>query len=359
MTDTWSEAVNNFTYYPDRNSSGGAFLSYVGGWGDETRQKEMALAACAAQDACWGVLGVHPGDKPGAGGWSYYLLQGTKGNDGGPEPGVSRNNLGRGRRTWIKKGGTRKPQDFVDGMGILPNNGDTKVKICQDSNGNTGCAQVGRGFWPRNMPNAGGANSVVVPFGYKVGLNLNFFDGLDEADSRGDGSRVGTCGGLDAGPNGNKVWNESNQDGACFKNGWNPGNRPDGILISQVPINLDDDNIFNTLTNKGVGSNDADVMKRQYCNVDRNMNNPKCGPYVRGCPAASATCYSRATDLSCPAGYDTKDLNMNKCIGYTLQNVAQVNCPTGFTKAAGNSAMCAPTTDCVIAPGYQGAGGAC
>ena len=58
MVDTWNEAVSNFTYYPDRNSSGGQFLSYVGGVGDENNQKQVALAACAAQDACWGVLGV-------------------------------------------------------------------------------------------------------------------------------------------------------------------------------------------------------------------------------------------------------------------------------------------------------------
>jgi len=275
MADTWNEAVSNFTYYPNRNSSGGTFLSYVGGVGDENNQKELALAACASQDACWGVLGVDPGDKPSAGGWSYYLLAGTKGNGGGPEPGVSSGNAGRGRRTWIKKPNTRKPQEFVDGPGILPLNGDTKVKICTDANGTTSCGLAGRGFWARSMPNAGAASSVVVPIGYKVGLNLNVFDGLDEADSQGNGSRVGSCGPLNA--NGeNKVYNRDNAGGACFFNGWNPGNRPDGMIVSQVPINIADLNVFNGLSSAGVGPNDVKLMRSKYCSQLSTIDSNQC-----------------------------------------------------------------------------------
>jgi hypothetical protein len=275
MVDTWNEAVGNFTYYPDLNSSGGTFLSYVGGAGNEGNQKELALAACASQDACWGVLGVDPRDKPNAGGWSYYLLTGTKGNGGGPELGVSGSNVGNGRRTWIKKPNTRKPQEFVDGMGILPLNGDTKVKICTDTTGQQSCGLAGRGFWGRSMPNAGAANSVVVPIGYKVGLNLNVFDGTDEADSKSDGSRVGSCGNLDAG-GGNKVWNKDNQDGQCFYNGWSPGNRPDGIIVSQVPINIADVNVFNGLSSAGVGLNDVKLMRAKYCSQLSTIDSNQC-----------------------------------------------------------------------------------
>lgn len=77
------------------------------------------------------------------------------------------------------------------------------------------------------------------------------------------------------------------------------------------------------------------------------------------CNYPARTCSTSVTDLTCPSGYDTKDISGNRCVGYTLANVASVTCPTGFSKAAGNVATCAPSTDCVIAPGYAGAGGAC
>ena len=306
MADTWSRATSNFTYYPDRNSGGGAFITLLGGWSrdgnaEAIHQKEVALAACAAQDACWGVLGVNPGDKSRAGGWSYFLLGGTKGNDGGAEPGVSKNNCCRGRRMWIKKSNTVKPQQFIDGIGILPNNGDTKVKICTDANGQQNCQGVGRSFFPRSMPNAGGANSVVVPIGYKVGLNLNVFDGLDEANSQGDGSRMGSCGNMDAG-GGNKVWNESNAPGACFKNGYNPGNRPDGIIVSQVPINLDDQNIFNNMESMGVGPNDARQMRNTYCAQRSQIDQQKCKSWLDN-TAKSGTTWSTMKMGVC-AAYD-------------------------------------------------------
>ena len=99
-------------------------------------------------------------------------------------------------------------------------------------------------------------------------------------------------------------------------------------------------------------------IRLDWCEAN-NMTNPKCTPYVRTCPAVTLPCKSRASDITCPAGYDAKDIPNNKCMGYTLQNVAQVNCPTGYSKASGNTGMCAPNTACTIAPGYQGAGGAC
>lgn len=82
-------------------------------------------------------------------------------------------------------------------------------------------------------------------------------------------------------------------------------------------------------------------------------------PPRKNCTAKTANCTTSVTDLTCPSGYDTKDISGNRCVGYTLANVASVTCPTGFSKAAGNVATCAPSTDCVIAPGYAGAGGAC
>jgi len=175
---------------------------------------------------------------------------------------------------WIKKAGTTKPSQHKPGPGILPANGDTKVKICTDATGQSGCAPVGRGFWPRSMPNAGGANSVVVPIGYKAGLNLNVFDGIDEAADYG-GSRVGTCGNLTA-DGGNKVWNRDNQPGACFVNGWNPGNRPDGIIVSQVPIDLTNQSTFNNLASMGVGPNDVKDMRNTFCADWNRIDTPQC-----------------------------------------------------------------------------------
>ena len=174
MTDTWNEAIGNYNYYPNNRQSTNIWrpITFLGGYSrgekpDEVHQKELALAVCAEQDDCWGVRGMAPWDTQNSG-WTYNLFGSAmvKTSDGGPEPGVSRYNEGRGRRMWIKKAGTTKPSQHKPGPGILPANGDTKVKICTDATGQSGCAPVGRGFWPRSMPNAGGANSVVVPIGY-------------------------------------------------------------------------------------------------------------------------------------------------------------------------------------------------
>ena len=132
--------------------------------------------------------------------------------------------------------------------------------------------------------------------------------------------------------------------------------KDDCVLAQNIGFDVEAN--WDTMENKGVHPSDAAKIKQRWCDAN-NMTNPKCTPYVRTCPAVTLPCKSRASDITCPAGYDTKDIPNNKCMGYTLQNVAQVNCPTGYTKAAGNSGMCAPNTACTIAPGYQGAGGAC
>ena len=282
MVDTWNEAIKNFNYYPNNRQSTNTWrpITFLGGYSrgdkpDEAHQRELALAVCAETDQCWGVRGTAPGDTQNSG-WTYHLFGSAmaKTSDGGPEPGVSKYNEGRGRRMWIKKTGTTKPTTYKPGVGILPQNGDTKVKICQDANGNTNCGTVGRAFLPRGMPNAGSANSVVVPLGLKAGLNLNVFDGEDEA-ANNSGSRVGTCGNLTS-DGGAKVWNESNQPGACFKNGWNPGNRPDGIIVSQVPINMADLAVFNGLVSGGVGPNDAKLLRAGYCAQLSTIDSNQC-----------------------------------------------------------------------------------
>jgi hypothetical protein len=310
MADTWTEAVNNFTYYPDRDVSTTRWapITFLGGWNrdgnaESPHQKELALAVCAENTDCWGVLGVNPGDKSRAGGWTYYLFGSAMGktSNGGPEPGVSKYNCCKGRRMWIKKPGTIQPSKYKAGIGIVPQNGDTKVKICTDANGQQNCAGVGRGFWPRNMPNAGSAWSVVVPLGYKAGLNLNVFDGTDEADSQGDGSRVGSCGNLTS-DGGNKVWNDSNVPGVCFRNGWNPGNRPDGIIVTQVPINLDDQNVFNNMESMGIGPSDARQMRNDYCAQKSQIDQQKCKAWFDN-TAKSGTTWNTMKMGVC-AGYD-------------------------------------------------------
>jgi len=307
MADTWAEAVNNgFTYYPNRWQLGAQGITFLGGWSrdgspEAVHHKELALAVCAETDACWGVEGADPGTRHRAGGWTYWLLKGTKGVQAGqPEPGVSAG-TSAARKIWIKKPGATKPAQYKAGIGILPQNGDTKVKICTDGNGQQNCQSVGRSFFPRSMPNAGGANSVVVPIGYKAGLNLNVFDGPDEADSKSDGSRVGDCGNLNA-EGSNKVWNESNAPGACFKNSWNPGNRPDGIIVSQVPINLDDQNIFNNMESMGVGPNDARQMRNTYCAQRSQIDQQKCKSWLDN-TAKSGTTWSTMKMGVC-AAYD-------------------------------------------------------
>ena len=281
MADTWSEAVNNgYTYYPNRFGLADAWLTFVGGWNrdgtqDSAHQRELALAACAEMDSCFGVEAMGPGIFPRAGGWTYAFVKGKRpALKGSPEAGVS-GETRTDRNFYMKKPGITKPSTYKAGVGILPQNGDTKVKICQDANGNTNCGNVGRSFYPRDMPNAGSANSVVVPLGLKAGLNLNFFDGPGDESSQKDGSRVGSCGNLKA-DGGAKVWNESNAPGACFKNGWNPGNRPDGIIVSQVPINMADLNVFNGLVSAGVGPNDAKLLRAGYCAQLSTIDSNQC-----------------------------------------------------------------------------------
>ena len=129
MADTWNEAVKNFTYYPDKNAAASRWapITFLGGWNrdgnaESLHQKELALAVCAENTDCWGVLGVNPGDKSRAGGWTYYLMGSAmaKTSDGGPEPGVSKYNCCRGRRMWIKKPGTIQPSKYKAGIGIVP-----------------------------------------------------------------------------------------------------------------------------------------------------------------------------------------------------------------------------------------------
>lgn len=320
--------LNNYTFADntDETGGGGTDLAPMNRW----LSSEDLAWVCNQRDDCKGFVF----DKiAGYGGWLKRTAN--------PKPGVT------SRQLYAKKDTNWRKADNPDtsNPSILPLD-QMKTRMAAwgtnfapggDYSFNVGKTCAGQAGYPT----ANQMDQYKVPLGWKWMITD---DNIEKASAvEGYWHRA------------NNGWDGTRYD-LDKPNGHGMQNKDDCVLAQNIGFDVQSN--WDTMVQKGIDTDDATKIKQRWCDAN-NMTNPKCTPYVRACPAASLPCYSRASDIVCPAGYDTKDLTTNKCVGYTLQNVAQVNCPTGFTKAAGNSAMCAPTTDCIIAPGYQGAGGAC
>lgn len=228
-------------------------------------------------------------------------------------------------------------------------NPQTKVQFFDGGNFDGEMWEYGRGM--QNGP-FGGENrvaSIKIPLGYKF-IGFEHYLGWDAFGQWRNGA--GNTTGVKIGP---VVINGGDMGG------WGMVDRISSFIIEQIPFDVNAHWDDMTNSQNRITSGDAQQIKEAYCSTPAGIQSDRCvnAGLSKRCQASSLPCYSAASDLQCPTGYDTKDIPNNKCYGYTIPNVAQVNCPTGFTRAAGNSALCTPITSCEIARGYQGGGGAC
>jgi len=294
---------------------------------------------CDQYDDCPGFLkrdnGKGPDDKRGGGGWLKTGVQGTS---------------SAGGLTYFRRD-ARGPvaSAHKPNQPSVLENPETKVSFYDGGGFDGERWEHGRGVRNGGFGGEDRTASIIIPLGYKF-IGFSHYTDKDFANQWQQGS--GDATGVHYGPtvlNGGQL------------NAWGMMDKISSFIIEQVPFDVEARWDDMTNSQNRITANDARAIKEAYCSTPAGIQSDRCvnAGLSKRCPASSLPCYSAAIDLQCPTGYDTKDIPNNKCYGYTIPNVAQVNCPTGFTRAAGNSALCTPNTSCEIAPGYQGAGGAC
>jgi hypothetical protein len=279
MSDLFAQAHNNYTAYPNKCiSAGGGMHLFMVPHG--TTDISGIFAACDELTTCHGILKTPGGNLSSrqGGNDAYQLIDSS----------ITVGQACNDQSVWIKKGTPpHKAQDFVDGIGILPQNGDTKVVVCADSSAaQTGyssgsCQGFGRSAQLTGVQGFGdNIHSMYVPLGLKAMVDLDYLEGGNYGGNK-DQTGVG-YNFTNSGPAISFVGSINTQNGEYgdFRNGWNPGNGISTLIIGQTPINMSDIGTFQGLESRGVGTNDARILRYNFCSNLATIDRTECKNFL-------------------------------------------------------------------------------
>ena len=301
MTDRWDHALDNYTLNQNK-----AIDDFKGNdWDNGICIDEPKYAAnlCNERGAnCKAIVKIrHNNNNPTC----WQLISGTTSS----VPTLKSDNWAS---VYMKNSQPAKPSELQTGIGMLPDGGDTKVKVCRDEAATQSCTLLGRGAYLDKPPanqDWGSINSIAVPLGYKVGnADIAHMDRIDWNWSRDNGDKIGAGGNYTYSSSpGGLIY--SGASGVIWPGtGWAPSMKPSTFLIQQTPIDMDAE--FSNLINKGVGAADAASLKTDYCAQASKIDTSQCRTFLGtagtagtsatgGAAGTAGTSYNSAKLLTC------------------------------------------------------------